>query len=97
TPRCRNGITNRWGGEQAAPVSFARRGETGVPCPRPIQDDNVRPPVAYLLFTVSGAAALVLEAVLLRQLTWLVGSSVVATSLVLAAFMAGLAIGAAGF
>ncbi|HEX6851958.1 MAG TPA: fused MFS/spermidine synthase [Candidatus Polarisedimenticolaceae bacterium] len=47
-----------------------------------------------LLFFLSGAAALVLQAVFLRQMTWLAGSAVAATSLVLAAFMAGLALGA---
>ena len=51
----------------------------------------------YPLFLLSGFAALVLEAVLLRQLGLLFGSSAVATSLVLAAFMGGLAIGAAWF
>ena len=47
-----------------------------------------------LLFFASGAAALLLETVFLRQMTWLAGSAVTATSLVLAAFMAGLALGA---
>jgi len=51
----------------------------------------------YALFVLSGFAALVLEAVFLRQLAWLVGNSAVATSIVLAAFMAGLALGAALF
>lgn len=49
------------------------------------------------LFTISGAAGLVVEAVLLRQLIWLVGSSAAATAIVLAAFMAGLALGAVLF
>ena len=48
-----------------------------------------------LLFFLSGTAALVLETVFLRQMTWVAGSAVTATSLVLAAFMAGLAVGAA--
>lgn len=51
--------------------------------------------IVPLLFLVSGFAALVLETVFLRQLSWLVGTAVVATSLVLASFMAGLGVGAA--
>src|SRR5262249_38903296 len=58
--------------------------------------DN-RPLMVPLLFFLSGTAALVLETVFLRQLTWLAGSAVTATSLVLAAFMGGLALGAAVF
>lgn len=54
-------------------------------------------PVLLLLFFLSGFASLVLEGVLLRELTWLVGSAVVATTLVLAAFLAGLALGALTF
>ena len=49
------------------------------------------------LFLISGAAGLVLETVLLRQLAWLFGNSALAASLVLAAFMGGLAAGAALF
>ncbi len=56
----------------------------------------VRPsPAPLVLFTVSGAAALVLETVFLRQLTWVLGSSALALALVLAAFLGGLALGAA--
>jgi spermidine synthase len=51
--------------------------------------------VPLLLFVVSGFAALVLETVFLRQMTWLLGSSTRALALVLAAFLAGLALGAA--
>jgi spermidine synthase len=51
----------------------------------------------YLLFVFSGFAALMLEAVFLRLLTLLFGSTAVASALVLSAFMAGLAIGAAVF
>jgi spermidine synthase len=51
----------------------------------------------YALFVLSGAAALVLEAVLLRELAWVVGSSAAATALVLAAFMGGLALGSLAF
>lgn len=51
----------------------------------------------FPLFVLSGAAALVFETVFLRQLTWLFGNSATATALVLAAFMAGLALGAALF
>ena len=50
---------------------------------------------AYLLFVLSGLGGLVFEIVFLRQLVWLFGSSASATALVLAAFMAGLALGAA--
>ena len=49
------------------------------------------------LFVISGAAGLVLETVLLRQLAWLFGNSATATALVLSAFMGGLAAGAALF
>lgn len=52
-------------------------------------------PLLLALFTCSGVAGLVLEAVLLRELAWLAGSSSVATAIVLAAFMGGLALGAA--
>jgi spermidine synthase len=51
----------------------------------------------YVAFLLSGLAALVLEIVFLRQLAWLFGSATYATALVLAAFMAGLALGAAAF
>ena len=50
-----------------------------------------------VLFTVSGAAALVLETVFLRQLSWVLGSSAGALALVLAVFLGGLALGAALF
>jgi spermidine synthase len=50
-----------------------------------------------VLFVASGAAGLVLETVLLRQLAWLFGNSAAATALVLAAFMGGLAAGSALF
>lgn len=56
--------------------------------------DRIAP---YLLFVLSGFAALALEAVFLRLLTLLFGSTAVASALVLSAFMAGLAIGAAAF
>lgn len=51
--------------------------------------------IVPLLFFASGAAALVLETVFLRQMTWLLGSAVSATSLVLAAYLGGLAAGSA--
>ncbi len=47
------------------------------------------------LYTISGAAGLVLESVFLRQIALLVGSTATATSLVLAAFLGGLAAGSA--
>lgn len=50
--------------------------------------------IVPLLFFVSGVSALVLETVFLRQMTWLLGSAVTATSLVLAAYLGGLAAGA---
>ncbi|HZN55465.1 MAG TPA: hypothetical protein VFB67_09095 [Candidatus Polarisedimenticolaceae bacterium] len=49
------------------------------------------------LFLVSGAASLLLETVYRRQLALVLGSSVVATSVTLAVFLGGLAIGAALF
>jgi len=64
---------------------------------RTVQETDKAPTWPYLLFVASGAAALVLEAVFLRQLAWLFGNSATATALVLSAFMAGLAIGAAAF
>ncbi len=51
----------------------------------------------FPLFVLSGGAALVFETVFLRQLAWLFGNSATATALVLAAFMAGLALGATLF
>ena len=51
----------------------------------------------FPLFVLSGAAALVFETVFLRQLAWLFGNGATATALVLAAFMAGLALGATWF
>jgi spermidine synthase len=57
----------------------------------------IRRRVPHVLFVLSGMAGLVLEAVLLRQLAWIFGSTAVAASIVLAAFMGGLALGAAWF
>jgi spermidine synthase len=54
-------------------------------------------PLLCALFVLSGAAGLVLETVLLRQLALLFGNSALATALVLAAFMGGLAAGSALF
>lgn len=54
-------------------------------------------PLLCALLILSGAAGLVLETVLLRQLAWLFGNSATATALVLAAFMGGLAAGSALF
>jgi len=53
--------------------------------------------VVLVLFFVSGVASLVLETVFLRELTLYVGSAVTATSLTLATFLGGLALGAAIF
>jgi len=64
--------------------------------PCAVQPDARRSHVGPLvLFVVSGFAALVLETVFLRQLTWVLGSSARALALVLAAFLSGLALGAA--
>ncbi len=51
--------------------------------------------VVLALYFLSGAAGLIFETVFLRQATWLFGSATVATTLVLCAFMGGLAAGAA--
>jgi len=51
----------------------------------------------YVLFFLSGLASLVLETVFRRELVWCVGSAVTATSLTLATFLGGLALGAAIF
>ncbi len=53
--------------------------------------------IVLALYALSGAAGLILEAVFLRQLSLLLGSGAVATTVVLAAFMGGLAIGAIVF
>lgn len=53
------------------------------------------PPLLLVLFFLSGASALVLQTVFVRQCTWLLGSAVTATSIVLAAFLGGLSLGAA--
>lgn len=50
-------------------------------------------PVLFLLFFASGACALVYEVVWVRILTQVLGSTTFATSTILSAFMAGLAIG----
>jgi spermidine synthase len=50
-------------------------------------------PVLFLCFFLSGAAALVYEVVWMRMLTQIFGSSAYAVATVLAAFMAGLALG----
>ena len=51
--------------------------------------------ILYALYFLSGVAALVFEAVFLRQASWLFGSEVAATTIVLCAFMGGLSLGAA--
>ncbi len=52
-----------------------------------------RSPIAYFLFFISGAAALVYEIVWTRMLTLTFGHTVYSVSVVLAAFMAGLGLG----
>ena len=60
--------------------------------------DAYNPPVIVLgLFFLSGVASLVLETVFRRELTLYVGNAVTATSLTLATFLGGLALGAALF
>ncbi len=50
-------------------------------------------PVVWLIFILSGASGLIYEVIWMRQLTLIFGSTVFATSTVLTAFMAGLALG----
>ncbi len=50
-------------------------------------------PIVWLIFILSGASALIYEVIWMRQLTLVFGSTVFATSTVLTAFMAGLALG----
>ena len=49
--------------------------------------------LVWLIFILSGASALIYEVIWMRQLTLVFGSTVFATSTVLTAFMAGLALG----
>lgn len=49
--------------------------------------------IVWLIFILSGASALIYEVIWMRQLTLVFGSTVFATSTVLTAFMAGLALG----
>ncbi len=56
-----------------------------------------RPVIVLGLFFLSGVASLVLETVFRRELTLYVGNAVTATSLTLATFLGGLAVGAAFF
>ncbi|HEV3259044.1 MAG TPA: fused MFS/spermidine synthase [Gemmataceae bacterium] len=63
---------------------------------RPIPADTVSygvPGWLYMLFFLSGISGLMYEVVWVRMLTRILGSTVYATSTVLAAFMAGLALG----
>ena len=50
-------------------------------------------PIVWLIFIFSGASSLIYEVIWMRQLTLIFGSTVFATSTVLTAFMAGLALG----
>ncbi len=50
-------------------------------------------PIVWLIFILSGASALIYEVIWMRQLMLVFGSTVFATSTVLTAFMAGLALG----
>lgn len=53
--------------------------------------------IVLALYALSGAAGLILESVFLRQLAVVIGSTTTATTVVLAAFLGGLAAGAALF
>ena len=53
---------------------------------------NIKP-IVWLIFIFSGASGLIYEVIWMRQLTLIFGSTVFATSTVLTAFMAGLALG----
>lgn len=50
-------------------------------------------PIVWLIFILSGASGLIYEVIWMRQLTLIFGSTVFATTTVLTAFMAGLALG----
>lgn len=50
-------------------------------------------PIVWLIFIFSGASGLIYEVIWMRQMTLIFGSTVFATSTVLTAFMAGLALG----
>ena len=50
-------------------------------------------PIVWLIFIFSGASSLIYQVIWMRQLTLIFGSTVFATSTVLTAFMAGLALG----
>ena len=50
-------------------------------------------PIVWLIFIFSGASSLIYEVIWMRQLTLIFGSTIFATSTVLTAFMAGLALG----
>ena len=50
-------------------------------------------PIVWLIFILSGASGLIYQVIWMRQLTLIFGSTVFATSTVLTAFMAGLALG----
>ena len=50
-------------------------------------------PIVWLIFIFSGASGLIYQVIWMRQLTLIFGSTVFATSTVLTAFMAGLALG----
>src|SRR4051794_14385489 len=67
-----------------------------VPAPAQPQDAAIAPVRfgwLYVLFFTSGISGLMYEVVWVRMLTRVLGSTVYATSTVLAAFMAGLALG----
>jgi spermidine synthase len=72
------------------------RSVTSAPAPRRQATlAGVPLPAVILLFIVSGAAGLIYEVIWLRSLTLIFGKTVHAASAVLAAFMAGLALGSA--
>lgn len=61
------------------------------------QTHTIRRVIVLILFFLSGVASLVLETVFRRELVLYVGSAVTATSITLATFLGGLALGAALF
>jgi spermidine synthase len=71
--------------------SVARSTKKASPSPSPAPTANIR--WLYFLFFFSGISGLIYEVVWVRMLTRVLGSTVFATSTVLAAFMAGLALG----
>src|SRR5205085_12132216 len=77
------------GGDPAMPAPVSTQAQAGHGRPT----SGGVPWWLYLLFCLSGISGLMYEVVWVRMLTRILGSTVYATSTVLAAFMAGLALG----